>query len=133
MSQAAPTEFSSTEPIGFVTCVAGRKRDRQSFTDSDQLYAGVLRLRRLGNTSPVAAFHVDNEVAGEDAEKLRDSALAPLRLVDAAEVAWPSDWNATRGRLQLYRSYYCLCFAVLHSPFEATMLMNADTLLSSTP
>ena len=70
----------------------------------------------MENKSPVVAFHVDKEVAGEDAEKLRDSALAPLRLVDAADVAWTSDWNATRGRLRSYRSYYCLCFAVLHSP-----------------
>lgn len=87
----------------------------------------------MENKSPVVAFHVEKEVAGEDAEKLRDSALAPLRLVDAADVAWTSDWNATRGRLRSYRSYYCLCFAVLHSPFEATLLMNADTLFVENP
>lgn len=124
---------AGAQGVGFVTCVAGRPRDRQETSDADQLFASVLRLRRLGNHDPVIAYHVDQELSEEEAQKLSKPAVAPLQLVDATTIASRSDLNATRGKMRLFRSYYCLVFAVLHSPFEGTMLMNADTLFVADP
>lgn len=90
-------------------------------------------LRRLGNTDPVIAFHVDNEVTDADVKVMADPLAAPLFVVDVADIADESDRWASRYDLHLFRSYYCLNLALLHSPFEATMLMNTDTLFFMDP
>ena len=130
---ASNDESAPAESIGFVTCVAGGTRDHQRYSDSDQLAAVVLRLWRIGNKDPVIAFHVDNELSAQDKLRLKSTELEPLRLADVVNEASSSDVNVTRGNLRRFRSYYCLCFAVLHSPFEATMLINADTLFVANP
>ena len=119
--------------VGMVTCV-GHRPSEVGFSDAELLRASVLGLRRLGNADPVIAFHVDSELSERDYSLLTDEALGYLSIVDVVEVADESDRNAVNGDLRsAFRSYYCLNFAMSHSPFEATMLTNSDTLFFVDP
>ena len=114
-----------------MSCAAHRQTDT-GFSDAEQLHAGVSRLRRLGNAAPVAVFHV-GELISKDENVLRDPALGNVRIYNAAEVATSATLKAVDGDLSFFRSYYCVLFAMLHSPFTQTTLINPDTFFFQDP
>ena len=140
MTHSYHTDVAAREPIGFVTCVATAVGtygtgglSKEPFPPVQQLRGGLMRLRRLGNTLPVAAFHVDHELTLQEIEVLSDPRIAPVRVVDVTHVATAGDRHLVLGDLRFFRSFYCKNFAMLHSPFAATMLIDCDALFFADP
>jgi len=115
---------------GFVTCVAHKGRETGRPPDAALAAAALRRLRALGNTDPFLAFHVDNEL---DAQEQKLLLSAGVRIADLRDQMDDKDLAAVKGDSHRYRSFDCLIMALLHSPFDDTMLVDSDILFFVNP
>lgn len=121
---------------GFVMCAGAPDRKQVRYghrqpTDGTILWASVRRLRETGNTDPVHVFHVDAELPQEQIEMIES--VSGVAVHDLKNFVDDDDLLGVHGDLHAYRSFYCKVMALLHSPFDQTMMMDSDVVLFRDP
>lgn len=100
-------------------------------TDATLLWSAVRRLRETGNKDPVHVFHVDSELPQEQIELIQS--VPRVTVHDLKDSLDEDDLRGVQGDIAAYRSFYCKVQALLHSPFDETMMIDTDVLLFRDP